>query len=279
VKSLFLLALRVGQLFSLNQWLSCVDVVQPKYVHRRPKVDEQPNVVGSLDLADRWLAMVLEVVGVPAPVDLPESPQQAPHHDPVPFVNRSAAVDCDDWQDQLVPQVVLGSHDLVEDDKSPRLHQQAHPQIIIEHNACRNHAQPLRNECQYADQRAVRLIKELVNQVEVNRVVVAVVLANEVIQVPLVQKLVAIDVVEQTCKADERTSRHNREDKSVIGEEALLRYYGLEWLLLGEHFVVHINPKVEHKRVDDRVDLEVHGKTVPEAANDELSLEEVVHRN
>lgn len=47
------------------------------------------------------------------------------------------------------------------------------------------------------------VVEELIDHVEIDAVVVAVVFANEVVKIRLVQKFIAVDVVEQSSQPDE----------------------------------------------------------------------------
>jgi len=220
--------------------------------------------------------VVLKSVGPVAPVRLSKSPNHDENDECSRPIDRRSRVNGNDGEDQQVPQIVLRGHNLVENDEAPRLHDQAHPEIVVENAPRGNDAQPLRQKGQDRDGGHFWLVKQLVDQVEVDRVIVSVVLPHEVVQVRLVQILVAVDKVEASRKRDECEGGDESERETVFREEAFLAVYGGERLLLLQFLVVHVDPEIQRERIDNWVNLEVDCKAVPETRHDILALVQVV---
>ena len=99
-----------------------------------------------------------------------------------------------------VPQEVLGCHDLVEGDEGPGLEDHGEKDVVMEKEAGDDPDTRLGNEHQESGHATRFDIVGLVNHVPVDRIVVPVVFAFEVVQQTLVQKLVAVNPVEKARK-------------------------------------------------------------------------------
>lgn len=93
--------------------------------------------------------------------------------------------------------------DLVECDKDHSLYKGGKEYIVEEQKSSHDDKSPLRYECEYGHKFAAWLIVQLIYHVPVDGVVVSVVLANEVIEICLVQELIAVDCVEVISQTDE----------------------------------------------------------------------------
>ena len=95
--------------------------------------------------------------------------------------------------------------------------------------------------------------------IEVDREVVAVVLADKVVEVGLVEEFPTVGSVEEAYNAQEYSSGDQSKLDAILGEELTL---------------FHINPKVNRSSVYNRVDLEVHDKAEEERRECDPPLEQ-----
>lgn len=138
--------------------------------------------------------MVLKRVSMSCPINLTVGPQDCAEPDQLGVVTWFA-IDRNDRQQHYIPEIVLSSHHLIKNDEEERLHTDRQPQVIIKEAAGRNQGQPLGKESCNRYRSGVWCIVQLVNQVKVDWVVVAMVFAHEMVQVGLIEELISINYV------------------------------------------------------------------------------------
>ena len=68
-------------------------------------------------------------------------------------------------------------------------------QVVVEADTSSDHARLLRNEGRQTQNEGTRLVHQLINQVEIHGVIVAVVLPDPMVEEPLIQELVPVHIV------------------------------------------------------------------------------------
>ena len=76
----------------------------------------------------------------------------------------------------------MGGHHLIKDDEQPSLEEQGKEEVIVKHTTSSYEHGPLRNESQDSQYEGRRFIKELVDHIEIDRIVVSIIFSHEVIE-------------------------------------------------------------------------------------------------
>lgn len=84
-----------------------------------------------MDAKKGLFATILEGVGIVAPGALAQGPHDNEDYSPGLSISNQATVDEHQRPEDHVPDVVLGSHDLVEHDKAPDLDEASDKDIVI----------------------------------------------------------------------------------------------------------------------------------------------------
>jgi len=82
---------------------------------------------------------------------------------------------------------------------------------MVEEEAGENDDAPLWNEGCQAEQRTRALIVQLINHVPVDRDVVSIVLAHQMVQVTLIKEFIAVQAVEEVCQPQKSARGDKRE--------------------------------------------------------------------
>jgi hypothetical protein len=114
------------------------------------------------------------------------------------FSALSYVISVDNQGDEcLVPETILHGVHFIEGCKEESLHKNCEKEVLVEHEPGHYDKAPLRDESGHSEPIGFHLIVELVDQQPVNREVVAVVFPDEVVQIRLVEELIAIDPVKE----------------------------------------------------------------------------------
>ena len=172
----------------------------------------------------------------------------------------------DEGEEGEVPEEVLSSHHLVEGDEHEGLTEHGEDDVVdpVELGGDHEEEDELGEEGHEVEAEVVILHSE-VEQVEVDAEVVPDVLPGDVVEVRLLQEVLAVESVAEPC--EEAESDEAAEDEPHSGHVDLQQ--GLEAVGVGEG-------KVEGEAVDDGVDLHVDRQAVHDAGQyEDLLLVEV----
>ncbi len=212
------------------------------------------------------LTIVFESVCKITPETLAEGPGSDKANELGWFLGDKAVVYQDKGPESQIPNIVLGRHHFVEHYKAPYLDKASCENVIVESNATDYHKSPLWYECQNPDKSRIRLVKKLVDEIPVDRVVVSVIFAHEMIEVGLPEELIAINHVEQRRQTNECQHSHQSKNDPVLREKAFLRDYSfVRASTLSDKISVAIDEKVEDKAENDRVNLEMNRQSKEKA--------------
>ena len=97
----------------------------------------------------------------------------------------------------------MGRHNFIKRYKSPSLQYDSEKDVVVEGEASSDDHAPLWNEGKDGHNLAGLHIIHLVNHVKVHGIVVSVILPFKMIQIALIQKLIPIYFIEQSCETQE----------------------------------------------------------------------------